>query len=90
VLLSFCRKNATKKKRKEEWKLNVAKLKGAMRERNVTQEKLSEQIGISISTLNRKLQSPEDGDIFTVGEAVRIVRSLNLSKEDAMAIFFAE
>lgn len=67
-------------------KMNTAKLKGKMRELNVTQEDLAKLIGISLSTLNRKLQE-ENGEGFTIGEAMRIRNSLKLSAEEASQIF---
>lgn len=73
-------------KRKEENKVNTAKLKGKMRELDVTQENLAKQIGMSLSTLNRKLQE-EDGSSFTIGEVVKITEALRLSSEDATQIF---
>ena len=65
--------------------MNTAKLKGKMKELNVTQEGLAKLINISLSTLNRKLQ--DDGESFTVGEVQRIVSVLNLSDEEARLIF---
>ena len=44
--------------------MNTAKLKGKMKELNVTQEELAKLIGVSLSTINRKLQN--DGESFTV------------------------
>lgn len=66
--------------------MNTAKLKGKMRELDVTQENLAKQIGMSLSTLNRKLQE-EDGSSFTIGEVVKITEALSLSSEDATQIF---
>lgn len=68
--------------------MNTAKLKGKMRENSITQEEMAKQIGIALSTLNRKLQSESDGDSFTIGEANRIYKILNLSPEEATVIFF--
>ena len=45
--------------------MNTAKLKGKMRELNVTQEELAKLVGVSVSTINRKLQ--DNGESFTVG-----------------------
>lgn len=66
--------------------MNTAKLKGKMRELSITQEKLAERMGISISTLNRKLQA-EHGESFTVGEAMKISEILELTGNEAQDIF---
>lgn len=70
--------------------MNTAKLKGKMRENGITQEEMAKRLGIALSTMNRKLQSSADGDSFTVGEANRIFRILELSADEAVAIFFAD
>lgn len=66
--------------------MNTSKLKGKMRELNVTQEDLAKLIGVSLSTLNRKLQE-DNGEGFTIGEVIRIRECLKLSAEDASQIF---
>ena len=66
--------------------MNTAKLKGKMKELNVTQEELAKLIGVSLSTINRKLQN--DGESFTVGEVQQIVSALHLSADEARLIFF--
>lgn len=65
--------------------MNTAKLKGKMKELNVTQEELAKLIGVSLSTINRKLQ--DDGESFTVGEVQRIVSALHLTADEARLIF---
>lgn len=65
--------------------VNVMKLRGIMVEKGFTQESLSKAIGIHISTLNRKLK---DGEDFTIGETNKIVEVLQLTKKEAMEIFF--
>lgn len=67
--------------------MNTAKLKGKMRELNITQEELAKLIGVALSTLNRKLQDDKSGDTFTIGEIIKIVEVLKLSKEEAIIIF---
>ena len=67
--------------------MNTAKLKGKMRELNITQEELAKLIGVALSTLNRKLQDDRSGDAFTIGEVIKIVEVLKLTKEEAIAIF---
>ena len=65
---------------------DTRKLKGKIIENGLNQEKLSQKVGMNRSTLSRKLK---DGEAFTIGEANRITKVLNLTKEAAMAIFFA-
>lgn len=67
--------------------MNVAKLRGKMVEASVTQEKMSEILGISLSTFSRKLNA-EGGDTFTIGDAMKMVDTLMLTREEAEAIFF--
>lgn len=66
--------------------MNTAKLKGKMRELSITQEDLAKSIGISVSTINRKLQEV-DGASFTVGEVSKISKVLALTPEESSQIF---
>lgn len=63
---------------------DTMKLKGKMREKGITQEKLAAVIDIDKSTLSRRLNSGKD---FTIGEANKIVIALQLSAAEAMSIF---
>lgn len=63
---------------------DTMKLKGKMREHGVTQETLAAAVKIDRSTLNRRLKNGED---FTIGEANRIVNTLQLTADEAMQIF---
>lgn len=67
--------------------VNVSKLKGKIVERNTTQEELATKIGIDKSTFYRKMK--QDGS-FSIKEVNLIVATLNLSKDEAKAIFFGE
>lgn len=67
--------------------INVPKLKGKMVERGVTTEDLAKQLGIDRTTLYRKFKN--NGGSFTIREANEIVSFLQLSKDDASSIFFA-
>ncbi len=62
------------------------KLKAKMVEKGFTQEKLASHIGINKSTLNRKIKNLDD---FSIGEAKKIARILELSGDEATVIFFA-
>ena len=66
---------------------DIGKLKGKIIENGLNQEKLSRKVGMNRSTLNRRLQ---DGETFTIGEVNKIVEVLNLTKEEAMAIFLSK
>lgn len=63
---------------------DVDKLRGKIVEKRMTQQELAEKVGISKSTLNRKLKN---GDKITIEEANKITRVLGLTKEEALSIF---
>ena len=67
--------------------VDVSKLKGKIVERNTTQEELANKIGIDKSTFYRKMK--QNGN-FSIKEVNLIVSSLNLSKDEAMSIFFSD
>ena len=67
--------------------VNVSKLKGKIVERNTTQEELATTICIDKSTFYRKMK--QNGN-FSIKEVNLIVSALNLSKDEAMSIFFSE
>lgn len=64
---------------------DIAKLKGKIVENGFNQITLAKQTGMDRSTLNRKLKT---GEAFTIGEANKIATVLELTKAEAMAIFF--
>lgn len=68
--------------------VNVNKLKGKIVENEMTIEKLSKKIGIDKATLYRKLGA--GGETITIKEANLIVAALNLSRDEAGTIFFAD
>lgn len=65
--------------------MNAAKLKGKIVERGTNVEKLAEFLGIDRATLYRKMSNFEK---FTIGEANRVKTALDLTDEEATAIFF--
>lgn len=67
--------------------VNVSKLKGKIVECDITQEELAKNIGITKSTFYRKMK--QNGN-FSIKEVNLIVSSLNLTKDEAINIFFAE
>ena len=67
--------------------VNVNKLKGRIVEHGKSVADLAEDIEVDKATLYRKLNNPE---MITLREANAIVKSLGLSADDAIAIFFSE
>ena len=59
------------------------KLKGVMREKNYSQNKLAKQIGITTQSLNAKLNGRSQ---FTIEEAINIIAVLKIIKPEE--IFF--
>ncbi|MGB4018175.1 MAG: helix-turn-helix transcriptional regulator [Syntrophomonadaceae bacterium] len=68
--------------------VNINKLKGKIVENGLTIEKLADNIGIDRSTLYRKINN--NGETFTIKEADLILNALNLTAEEAKAIFFSQ
>lgn len=66
--------------------VNVNKLRGKIVEKQLTIEQLADILGINKSTLYRKMV--EKGETFTIREADMICDALDLSGEEATAIFF--
>lgn len=65
--------------------MNIPKLRGKMVELGYSVESFASEIGVDKSTLYRKL---DNGEKFTVGEAKKIRTALDLTSEEATAIFF--
>ena len=65
--------------------MNIQMLKGKIVERGLNVNTVASKIGIDRSCLYRKLRG---GDKITIGEAAKIKEALNLTEEEAMAIFF--
>ena len=63
--------------------MSFDKLKGKMVEAHVSQAKLSEKLGITVQSLNAKLNGRTQ---FTLEEAVRITEFLNM--KDPIDIFY--
>lgn len=68
-------------------KFNYSKLRGRIRECDLTQEQLAEAIGISKATLSAKLNGQF---AFTTKEMLSIGAELNIPKSDFGEYFFAE
>lgn len=67
--------------------VDTLKLRGKMVEKNISVECLAEKLNVDKSTLYRRLGSK--GEAFTIKEAKVIAKELNLTKEEAVEIFFA-
>ena len=66
--------------------VNTNKLKGAIREKGMTDGQVAVSIGINPSTFSTKINSGR----FTIEEADNIVNVLGLTSEEATAIFFSQ
>ncbi|WP_203267565.1 XRE family transcriptional regulator [Streptococcus uberis] len=67
--------------------VNKRKLRAVIVEKNTTQELLANELNIDRSTFSRKMSV---NGKFTVEEANEIVKSLGLTKDEALAIFFED
>lgn len=68
--------------------INTDKLRGKIVERRMTLGEVAKKVGISPSTLSKRLN--HRGGAFTIDEAEKIARVLQLSCEELNNIFFAE
>lgn len=66
--------------------VNINKLKGKIIEKGIKVSVLAENIGIDTSTLYRKFKN--NGENISIKEADLIVKSLELTPEEAISIFF--
>lgn len=64
---------------------DMDKLRGKIAEKRLTQEELSERIGIDPSTFSRKMKAK--GLAFTVGQMHQISDILEMTPEEAKQIF---
>lgn len=64
--------------------MNIPMLRGKMVEKGYTVESLAAELCMDRATLYRKLN---DAEKFTIGEAKRIKKILDLTDEDACIIF---
>lgn len=68
--------------------VDVNKLKGKIVEKALSVEKVAVAIGIDKTTMYRKINN--SGESFTIGEADRIAKLLDLTAFEAQSIFFAQ
>lgn len=66
--------------------MNINKLKGKIVENGMSTDDIAKAMGMDRSTLYRKMN--RDGDTFTIKEANQLCKILNLTKDEALAIFF--
>lgn len=59
------------------------KLKGFIAERGLSQVKLAQMVGMSLSSLNRKLKNGK----FTLGEIQKIGEALGMSEREITEVF---
>lgn len=64
---------------------DMAKLKGKIVERAMTQEEVAAKIGIDSSTFSRKMKA--EGLSFTVEQMHKLVEILDISPQEAIQIF---
>ena len=65
---------------------NINKLKGKIAENNYTIKRLSKEIGMSETTLRKKIN--DDSSEFSISESEKIRKKLNLTIEEFLNIFF--
>lgn len=68
-------------------RVDVARLRGKIVERGLTQERLAEELSIDKSTFSRKMKS--EALAFSIGEMHKIAEILQLSKREAGEIFLS-
>jgi len=64
---------------------DMAKLKGKIVERAMTQEEVAEKLGIDSSTFSRKMKA--DGLSFTIEQMHKLVDILSITPQEAIQIF---
>ncbi len=64
--------------------VNTEEIKSKMRESGISYEELATKLGITVSTLYRKLKSGN----FIIREAILLAKSLRFTSSDVLRIFF--
>ena len=67
--------------------INVLKLKGRIKEKNLTQEILAEKMELNPSTLNYKINS-KNGEYLTIAETEKLIDILEIPKSELSFYFF--
>lgn len=68
--------------------VNINKLKGKIVERGMTIKDVADRMGVNESTVYRKIS--DDGRTLTVKDANMLFEILELTTEEATAIFFSQ
>jgi predicted transcriptional regulator len=63
----------------------LSKLKGLLREKNITYKKIASMIGINYTTFSDKINGYSD---FTLNEANNIIQQLQIGKDEIYDYFF--
>ena len=63
----------------------LSKLKGLLREKNITYKKIASLIGINYTTFSDKINGYSD---FTLNEANNIIQQLQIGKDEIYDYFF--
>lgn len=69
--------------------INVYKLKGRLKELNMTQEDVAKKLEINVSTFNKKIND-EKGEYLTIEEASMLKNILKIQLSDINSYFFKE
>lgn len=69
--------------------INILKLKGRLKEKNLTQEKMAKLMEIHPSTLNKKLNN-ETGEHLTIEEVNQIKKILDIPLNEVNLYFFVQ
>lgn len=64
---------------------NTQLLRGKIEERGTNVSEIAAKMGVDKATLYRRIANSES---FTIGEVKKITEILNLSRDDAVSIFF--
>ncbi|MFT8351163.1 DUF739 family protein [Clostridium saccharoperbutylacetonicum] len=67
--------------------MNFNKLKGKMTEMEYTQEKLAVKLGITLQSLNSKINNRSQ---FNFGEIIKIINVLQINSNEIVEIFFKD
>lgn len=68
--------------------INLQLLREKIKAANIQPEQLAERIGMNRATYYRKMKA--GGIKFTIGEIQALMQTLELSREEAAIIFFAD
>lgn len=69
--------------------VNVPKLKAKLKEKNMTQEEVSKELGMNPATFNKKINS-EIGEHLTIEEATKLKDILGIPASEVEEYFFKE